>query len=91
MFVGWTVDIAAIRVVVIGRGVVVALKQRRSLFIRFWGGLATTTSENACDSWTLTATLLRRIQAMEMRCYHKTLHISYKDHATYEEVHAKIQ
>ena len=45
----------------------------------------------ACESWTLTAELQRRIQAMEMRCYHKILHISYKDHVTNEEVHAKIQ
>ena len=28
---------------------------------------------------------------MEMRCYHKILRISYKDHVTKEEVHAKIQ
>ena len=34
----------------------------------------------ACESWTLTAELQRRIQAMEMRCYRKILHISYKDH-----------
>ena len=33
----------------------------------------------------------RRIQAMEMRCYRKILHISYKDHATNKEVRAKIQ
>ena len=26
-----------------------------------------------------------------MRCYSKILRISYKDHVTYEEVHAKIQ
>ena len=45
----------------------------------------------ACESWTLTAELQRRIQAMEMRCYGKILHISYKDHATNEEVCAKIQ
>ena len=45
----------------------------------------------ACESWTLTAQLQRRIQAMEMRCYHKILHISYKDHVTNEEVRAKIQ
>ena len=31
------------------------------------------------------------IQAMEMRCYHKLLHISYKDHVTNKEVGAKIQ
>ena len=45
----------------------------------------------ACESWTLTAELQRRTQAMQMRCYRKTLHISYKDHVTNEEVRAKIQ
>ena len=42
-------------------------------------------------SWTLTAELQRRIQAMEMRCYRKIQRISYKDHVTNEEVRAKIQ
>ena len=28
---------------------------------------------------------------MEMRCYRKILHISYKDHVTNEEVRAKIK
>ena len=42
----------------------------------------------ACESWTLTAELQRR---MKMRCYRKVLHISYKDHITNEEVRAKIQ
>ena len=28
---------------------------------------------------------------MEMRCYHKVLHISYKDHVTNKEVCARIQ
>ena len=45
----------------------------------------------ACESWTFTAELQRRIQAMEMRCYCKILHISYKNHVTNEEVCAKIQ
>ena len=44
-----------------------------------------------CESWTLTADLQRRIQAMEMRCYRKILRISYKNHVTNEEVRAKIQ
>ena len=44
----------------------------------------------ACESWALTAEL-QTIQAMEMRCYRKILHISYKDHVTNKEVHAKIQ
>ena len=45
----------------------------------------------ACESWTLTAELQRRILAMKMRCYRKTLRISYKDHVSNEEVRAKIQ
>ena len=45
----------------------------------------------ACESRTLTTELQRRIQAMEMRCYRKILRISYEDHATNEEVRAKIQ
>ena len=45
----------------------------------------------ACESWTLTAELQRRIQAMERRCYCKILHVSYKGHVTNEEVRTKIQ
>ena len=45
----------------------------------------------ACESWTLTAELQRKIQAMEMRCYRKILYISHEDHVTNEEVCAKIQ
>ena len=45
----------------------------------------------ACESWTLTAELQRRIQAMQMRCYRKIRRISCKDHVTNEEVRAKIQ
>ena len=43
----------------------------------------------ACESWTLTLELQRRIQAIEMRYYRKILRISYKDRATNEEVRAK--
>ena len=45
----------------------------------------------ACESWTLTAELQRKIQAREMRCYCKIQCFLYKDHATNEEVLAKIQ
>ena len=38
-----------------------------------------------------TAELQRRIQAIEMRCYFKILHISCADHDTNKEVRAKIQ
>ena len=37
------------------------------------------------------AELQRRIQAMEMRCYRKILHISYKDHVTNEEARAIVK
>ena len=53
--------------------------------------LATSIFLYACESWTLTPELQRRIQAMEMRCYSKVLRISCKDHVTNEEVRAKIQ
>ena len=45
----------------------------------------------ACDSWTVTADLQRRIQAVEIRCYRKILRISCKDHVTNVEVSAKMQ
>ena len=45
----------------------------------------------ACESWTLTAELQRRIQAMEMRYYRKILRVPYKDHVSNEEARAKIQ
>ena len=45
----------------------------------------------ACESWTLTAEIERRIQALEMRCYRRLLNISYKDNVTNEEVRNRIQ
>ena len=59
--------------------------------IRLMRSLVTFIFLYAFESWTLTAELQRRIQAMEMRCYRKILHISYKDHVTNDEVRAKIQ
>ena len=59
--------------------------------VRLIHSLVTSIFLYACESWTLTAELQRRIQAVEMRCYCKILHISYKDHVTNEEVCAKIQ
>ena len=35
--------------------------------------------------------ILRGFNSMEMRCYRNILRISYRDHATNEEVRAKIQ
>ena len=59
--------------------------------IRLMHSLVTSIFLYACESWTLTAELQRRIQAMEMTCYHKTLCISYKAHVTNKEVGAKNQ
>ena len=57
--------------------------------IQLMHSLVTSILLYACESWTLTAELQRRIQAMEMRWYRKILWISYKDHVTDEEVRAK--
>ena len=54
--------------------------------IQLMCSLVTSVFLYACESWILT-----RIQAMEMRCHHKVLCITYKDHVTNEEVHARIQ
>ena len=53
--------------------------------------LILSTFHYACESWTLTAEIERRIQALEMRCYRRLLNISYKDHVTNEEVRNRIQ
>ena len=45
----------------------------------------------ACEIWTLTAELERRIHALEMRRYRRLLDIAlYKDHVTNEEVRNEI-
>ena len=59
--------------------------------VQLMRSLVTSIFVYVCELWTLTAKLQRRIQAKEMRCYHKILHISYKDHVTNEEVRAEIQ
>ena len=59
--------------------------------VRLMRSLVTSIFLYACEPWTLTAELQRRIQAMEMTCYRKILHFSYKDHVTNEDVRTKIQ
>ena len=55
------------------------------------GKMEETGCEIICGAqMTLTAELQRRIQAMEMGCCHKILHVSYKNHVTNKEVRAKI-
>ena len=45
----------------------------------------------ACETWTITVDIERRIQALETRCFLKLLGISYRDHITNEEVKARIR
>ena len=45
----------------------------------------------ACETWTLTADIEKRIQATEMRCFRRLLGISYKDHVTNREVKSRIE
>ena len=47
---------------------------------RLMRSLVTSIFLYACESWTLTAELQRRIQTVEVRCYRKLLRILYKDH-----------
>ena len=44
----------------------------------------------ACETWTKTADIERRTQALEMRYFRKILGISHRDHTTNEEVKARI-
>ena len=46
---------------------------------------------HACESWTMTAELEKRTHAFQMRCYRRLQNISYKHHATNEDVRKKIQ
>ena len=59
--------------------------------IRLMRSFVTSIFLYACESWTLTAELQKRIHATEMRCYRKILRISLKDHVTNEIVFAKIK
>ena len=45
----------------------------------------------ACETWTLTADILQKLQATEMRCFRKLLVISYRDHITNEAVRDRIR
>ena len=45
----------------------------------------------ACETWTLTAELEKKIQTTEMRCFRRLLGISYRDHVTHEKVGNRIR
>ena len=59
--------------------------------VRLMRSLAMSIFLYACETWTRTADIERRIQALEMRCFRKLLGISYRDHITSEEVKARIR
>ena len=54
--------------------------------IRLMRTLVKTIFLYACETWTLTADLQRRIQSLEFRCFRKILGISYKGRVTNEHV-----
>ena len=58
--------------------------------IRLMCSLAMSTFLYACESWTTTADIERRIHALEMKSFRKLFGISYRDHITNEEVKARI-
>ena len=45
----------------------------------------------ACETWTLTADIMKKLQATEMRCFRKLLGISYRDHITNDAVRDRIR
>ena len=45
----------------------------------------------ACETWTVTADILNKLQATEMRCFRKLLGISNRDHITNDTVRDRIR
>ena len=57
----------------------VILNDKNSSKIRLMCSVSMSIFLYACETWTITADIERRIQALEMRCFHKLLSISYRD------------
>ena len=45
----------------------------------------------ACETWTLTADILRKLQATEMRRFWKLFDLSYRDHITNDAVRDRMR
>ena len=58
--------------------------------IRLMRSLVITIFLYACNTWTLTTKLHRRIQSLEFRCFRKILAVSYKDRITNEQMRKTI-
>ena len=50
--------------------------------VRLMGSLAISIFLYACETWSITADIERRTQALEIRFFRKLLGISYRDHIT---------
>ena len=59
--------------------------------IRLMRSLVISVFMYACETWTLTEELEKKIQATKMRCFRRLLGISYRDHVTTEEVGNRIR
>ena len=62
-----------------------------SFKIRLMRSLVITIFLYACETWTLTAELEKKIQTTEMRCFRRLFGISYRDHVTNEKVGNRIR
>ena len=67
------------RLKIIWKGKNIRIKHK----IRLMRALVITIFLFACETWTLTAELQRRIQSLEFRCYRKILGISHKDRISF--------
>ena len=59
--------------------------------IQILRSIVTSTFLYACETWTLSAELERRIQTFQMRCYRKIFGISYRDRITNEDVRNPVR
>ena len=59
--------------------------------IQILRSIVTSTFLYACETWTLTAELERRIQTFEMGCYRKIFGISFRDRFTNEDVRNRVR
>ena len=59
--------------------------------IRLMRSLVNSVFLYACKTWTVTAELEKRVQALEIRCFRRLIGISYKNYITSEEVKNRIK
>ena len=59
--------------------------------IQILRSIVTSTFLYACETWTLTAELERRIQTFEMRCYREIFGISFRERITNEDVRNRVR